>query len=107
MGHFIRTLIVTSKLIREAGIRTSKGRVPRVHDFRFTFAVQALLRWYRAGVDVQARLPALATYLGHASVVSTQYYLTFLKATAEAASERFHTHSAAWLSPDAGEGGCR
>ena len=59
-------------VIRTAGIRTSKGRAPRIHDLRFTFAVQALLRWYRAGVDVQARLPALSTYLGHVSVVSTQ-----------------------------------
>jgi integrase/recombinase XerD len=60
------------KVMRMAGIRTSRGRAPRVHDLRFTFAVQALLRWYRAGVDVQAQLPALATYMGHASVVSTQ-----------------------------------
>jgi integrase len=93
------------QVIRAAGIRTSQGRVPRIHDLRFTFTVQALLRWYRAGVDVQSRLPALATYLGHASVVSTQYYLTFLEATAQAASERFHTHSAAWLTPCVGEGG--
>jgi integrase len=85
------------KVIRVAGIRNSHGRVPRVHDFRFTFAVQALLRWYRTGVDVQTRLPALATYLGHASVVSTQYYLTFFQPTAEAASERFRTHSEPWL----------
>jgi len=91
-------------VIRAAGIRTPQGRVPRVHDFRFTFTVQALARWYRAGVDVQARLPALATYLGHISVMSTQYYLTFLEATAVAASERFHTHSAGWLSPE-GNGG--
>ena len=55
----------------------------------------------------QARLPALATYLGHASVVSTQYYLTFLQATAEAANERFHTHSAAWLFPGDVQGGRR
>lgn len=92
------------KVIRAAGIRTPRGRAPRVHDLRFTFAVQALLRWYRSGVDVQVRLPALATYLGHASVVSTQYYLTFLQATAEAANERFHTHSAAWLLPGAVQG---
>jgi integrase/recombinase XerD len=95
------------KVIRAAGIRTLQGRAPRVHDLRFTFAVQALLRWYRSGVDVQARLPALATYLGHASVVSTQYYLTFLQSTAEAANERFHTHSAAWLFPSALQGGRR
>ena len=93
LGHSLR------QVIRAAGIRTSQGRTPRVHDLRFTFATQALLRWYRTGVDVQTRLPALATYLGHASVVSTQYYLTFLEATAEAASERFHNHCAAWLPP--------
>ena len=98
-GHSLK------QVIRAAGIRTSQGRAPRIHDLRFTFAAHALLRWYRAGVDVQTRLPALATYLGHASVVSTQYYLTFLEATAEAASERFHTHSAAWLTPSVGEGG--
>jgi integrase/recombinase XerD len=90
------------QVIQAAGIRTSRGRAPRIHDLRFTFAAHALLRWYRAGVDVQTRLPALATYLGHVSVVSTQYYLTFLAATAEAASERFHTHSAMWLTPREG-----
>ena len=89
--------LLLAKVIRRAGIRSSQGRFPRVHDLRFTFAAHALLRWYRAGIDVQSRLPALATYLGHVSVVSTQYYLTFLKATAEAASERFHDHSATWL----------
>jgi integrase len=93
------------KVIRTAGIRTTRDRAPRIHDLRFTFAVRALLRWYRDGVDVQARLPALATYLGHVSVVSTQYYLIFLEATAVAASERFHAHSASWLTP--GEGGRR
>jgi integrase/recombinase XerD len=89
------------KVIRMAGIRTARGRAPRIHDLRFTFAVRALLRWYRDGADVQARLPALAAYLGHVSVVSTQYYLTFLEATALAASERFHAHSETWLSPGA------
>ena len=85
------------KITRAAGIKTARGRTPRVHDLRFTFAAHALLRWYRDDVDIQSRLPALATYMGHVSVVSTQYYLTFLSATAEAASERFHRHAAAWL----------
>ena len=98
--------ILLRKVIRRTGIRTSQGRSPRVHDLRFTFAAHALLRWYRAGIDVQARLPALATYLGHVSIVSTEYYLTFLKATAEAASERFHLHSEPWLFLS-GQGGDR
>jgi integrase/recombinase XerD len=98
-GHSLK------QVIRAAGVRTAQSRVPRIHDLRFTFAAQALLRWYRAGVNVQSRLPALATYLGHSSVVSTQYYLRFLKTTAEAASERFHNHAALWLPPSVLEGG--
>ena len=86
LGHLMR------KIFRAAGIRNSSGRSPRVHDLRFTFAVHAMLRWYRSGVDVQARLPALSAYMGHASIVSTQYYLIFFDAIAEAAGNRFNEH---------------
>ncbi|MCY4027150.1 MAG: tyrosine-type recombinase/integrase, partial [Acidobacteria bacterium] len=41
-------------LFRRAGVRTATGHLPRTHDFRHAFAVNALLRWYRAGLDVQA-----------------------------------------------------
>jgi integrase/recombinase XerD len=85
------------KLIRLAAIRTPSGRPPRVHDLRFTFAVHAMLRWYRAGLDVQTRLPALSTYMGHVSIVSTQYYLMFLDVVAEAAGDRFQEHCARFL----------
>lgn len=93
------------KLFRQAGIRTATGRPPRVHDLRFSFAVHALLRWYQSGVDVQARLPALATYMGHGSIASTQYYLTFLDALAQAASERFERHCSRFLSTVTSPGG--
>jgi len=49
---------------------------PRLHDLRHTKAVNTLLGWYRDGVDVQARLPALATYLGHRDPSYTYYYLS-------------------------------
>ena len=52
-----------------------RGEGPRLHDLRHTFAVHTLLRWYREGADLQARLPVLATYLGHTSIDSTQDYL--------------------------------
>lgn len=84
-------------LFRTAGVRTAAGSLPRVHDLRFTFAFQALLRWYRTGVDVQARLPALATYMGHVSILSTQYYLPFRDVVAHEASERFDRHCARFL----------
>ena len=79
-------------LFRMADIRTSRGRVPRTHDLRHTYAVHALLRWYRAGIDVQAKLPALATAMGHVSIASTAYYLAFLEPVAAAASARFARH---------------
>jgi integrase len=79
-------------LFRSADIRTASGRYPRVHDIRHTHAVHALLRWYRAGADVQNKLPALAAAMGHVSVASTAYYLAFLAPVAEAASERFAQH---------------
>ena len=64
-------------------------RLSRARDNRHTFAVHALLRWYRAGTDVQAKLPLLATYMGHVSIVSTQYCLPFVEALAAAAAARF------------------
>ena len=32
--------------------------------------------WYRSGVDVQAKLPLLSTYLGHVDPISTYWYLS-------------------------------
>lgn len=49
---------------------------PRIHDLRHSFAVRTLRRWYRAGRNVEAWLPRLATYLGHAHVTDTYWYLT-------------------------------
>jgi len=80
------------RLFRIADVRMPDGRFPRVHDLRHTFAVHALLRWYRDGVDVQAKLPALATVMGHVSIASTAYYLALLDPVAKAASARFDQH---------------
>lgn len=80
------------RLFRRADVRTAQGRIPRVHDMRHTHAVHVLLRWYRAGVDVQAKLPALSASMGHVSIVSTAYYLSLLDPVAEAASAKFSQH---------------
>jgi len=79
-------------LFRNARIRTVAGRLPRVHDLRHTFAVHAILRWYRSGQDVQAKLPFLSAYMGHVSVLSTQHYLHFIDSIAACASKRFAEH---------------
>jgi integrase len=64
-------------LVRRAGLgpRSASCR-PRPHDLRHSFAVRTLLDWYQGGVDVQARMPALSTYLGHVHPANTYWYLS-------------------------------
>lgn len=65
------------KIARGIGMTGGPGkRNLRLHEFRHTFVVRTLVRWYRAGVDVDARLPALSTYLGHGSVAATYWYIS-------------------------------
>ena len=65
------------KLSRQIGLRkVGDSSGPRLHDLRHRFAVTTLLHWYRTGVDVEQRLPVLSTYLGHAHVTDTYWYLS-------------------------------
>jgi integrase/recombinase XerD len=64
------------QLVNAAGVGTGAPSAPRLHDLRHTFAVRTLLGWYRAGEDVQAKIPSLSTYLGHREPSSTYWYLS-------------------------------
>lgn len=65
------------QLSRQIGLRQRGQRNgPRIHDLRHRFAVQALTNWYRAGEDVERELPVLSTFLGHANVRDTYWYLS-------------------------------
>ncbi len=65
------------KLSQEIGLRRAgDSRGPRLHDLRHRLAITTLLNWYRQGVDVEQHLPELSTYLGHAHVTDTYWYLT-------------------------------
>jgi integrase len=65
------------KLSRQIGLRDAgDSRGPRLHDLRHRLAASTLLRWYRDGVDVERHLPELSTYLGHAHITDTYWYLT-------------------------------
>ena len=74
-GWIVRYTFV--KLSRQIGLRAiSDSYGPRLHDFRHTFAVRTILNWYRSGIDVERQIPKLATYLGHAHVSDTYWYLS-------------------------------
>ncbi len=69
-----------AKVSRQIGLRAPTegdrhGHGPRLHDMRHRFATKTLVAWYQAGLDVERELPKLATYLGHAHVNDTYWYL--------------------------------
>ena len=65
------------KLSHEIDLRKDgDSRGPRLHDLRHRLAIETLLGWYRRGVDVERHLPELSTYLGHAHITDTYWYLT-------------------------------
>lgn len=77
------------KLSHEIGLRgPADSHGPRLLDFRHRFAVNTLIRWYRCGIDVERHLPELATYLGHAHITDTYWYLTAVPELMHLAAQR-------------------
>jgi integrase len=80
---------VFARLLERAGLpRRGSSPRPRLGDLRHSFAVQTLLDWHLAELDVAARLPVLSTYLGHSSPLSTYWYLTASPQLLAAAARR-------------------
>ena len=80
-----------AKVSQQVGLRPAAnghGRGPRLHDLRHRFAVCTLIRWYRAGLDVERELPKLATYLGHVHVNDTYWYLEAVPELLQLATDR-------------------
>jgi integrase len=83
---------VFRKLLKTAELIPSQGRVPRLHDFRHTFAVRALEASPTGRRRIGRHMVALATYLGHVNIDATYWYLQStpeLLSDIAAASEAF------------------
>lgn len=52
-----------------------KGNNPRVHDFRHTYAVHILNKWFKEGENLSAMYPYLSEFLGHVHYQDTDYYM--------------------------------
>lgn len=86
------------RVLRFAGLKTGTGRVgPRIHDVRHSFVVHRMTEWYRNGVDPQAKLPYLWTYLGHRGLYSSLVYMTITEELLHRANDRFHAFAATAL----------
>lgn len=78
-----------SRIVDDAGLgpRTGQRRL-RLHDMRHTFACTVLLGWYRSGVDVEAKLPLLSTYLGHSRPSCSYWYFSAVPELLALAAQR-------------------
>jgi integrase len=69
------------------------SRPPMIHGLRHTFAVRCLIRWYKNGSDLDQKISALSTYLGHVKVTDTYWYLTAVPDLLALISIRFEQFS--------------
>jgi len=81
-------LYIFIKLSRKLGWR-DRDKKPRIHDFRHTFAVRRLLKWYEEGANLDQKILALTTYLGHVQVTDTYWYLSAVPELLATVSEKF------------------
>jgi len=62
---------------------------PRIHDLRHTFAVRRVLLWQAQGTDIDQAMLALSTYMGHAKISHTYWYLTAVPELMDVAAGKF------------------
>lgn len=61
--------------LKKANIQSSGKQAPRPYDFRHTFATHRLYQWMKEGKDLDAMIPYLSAYMGHAQISDTYYYI--------------------------------
>ena len=74
---------------------------PRIHDLRHTFVVRRILLWQAQGVDVDQAMLSLSTYVGHAMVTNTYWYLSAVPELMALAAGRFESYMHQPEVPDA------
>lgn len=78
------------RLSKKIGLRHKTDSFgPRIHDFRHSYAIKTIIKWYRSNADVHQLMPLLATYLGHKKPSDTYWYLTNVPELMALAAERF------------------
>lgn len=101
-GREVRTRHVeyAFRVLRRRLRWTPRGEhpAPRIHDIRHTFVCRTLQRWYESGIDIDRNILALSTYIGHAKVTDTYWYLTATPELMAIAARRFE-HFAAGEQP--------
>lgn len=64
---------------------------PRIHDLRHTFIVRRIVQWQSRSMDVDQAMLSLSTYVGHAKVANTYWYLSAVPELMALAAGQFET----------------
>lgn len=91
-----------------AGLREQLGwrnrgthHAPRIHDLRHTFVVRRIILWQSQGVDIDQAMLSLSTYVGHAMVTNTYWYLSAVPELMSLAAGRFESFISQMEAPNA------
>jgi len=80
------------ELRRQLGWRNRGAHhAPRIHDLRHTFVVRRIVQWQAQGVDIDQAMLSLSTYVGHAMVTNTYWYLSAVPELMALAAGRFES----------------
>jgi integrase len=81
-----------------AGLREQLGwrnrgthHAPRIHDLRHSFVVRRIVLWQAQGIDIDQAMLSLSTYVGHAMVTNTYWYLSAVPELMALAARRFES----------------
>ncbi len=69
--------------------------MPRIHDLRHSFVCRRVTLWHETGADIDNSMLALSTYVGHAKVSDTYWYLTAEPDLMGVAGKRFEAFAVA------------
>jgi integrase len=73
-------------------INRGAHHAPRVHDLRHSFVVRRVMLWHTQGINVDQAMLSLSTYVGHAMVTNTYWYLSAVPELIAVAASKFESY---------------
>ncbi|MFP3710662.1 integrase, partial [Paraburkholderia sp. SIMBA_009] len=61
----------------------------RIHDLRHSFICRRLILWQESGTEIDAAMMMLSTYVGHANLLDTYWYIEGVPELMAIAGNRF------------------
>lgn len=78
------------RITQRLGIRPRGGHpFVRIHDLRHSFICRRLILWQQSGTEIDAAMMMLSTYVGHANLLDTYWYIESVPELMAIAGSRF------------------